>query len=100
LGKANRSAWAKSWSTNSSDGWSPRGGQMIGPYHPRSNSEGSSSGSCVATALWLAFEAIGTEVFGILLEIEQRRLTTPRRMGVSSSQPNSAILLVSNRVLA
>ncbi len=100
LGKANMSEWAIFRSMNSSDGWSPRGGQTMGPYYPRSSLEGSSSGSCVATALGLAFEAIGTEAFIILLELEQRRLTTSRRMRVSSSQPRSAILLVSKRLLA
>ena len=57
------SEWANFRSTNSSDGWSARGGQTLGAYYPNSSPEGSSSGSCVAVTLGLAFEAIGTEVF-------------------------------------
>ena len=62
LGKANMSEWANYRSTNSSDGWSARGGQTMGTYYPGSSPEGSSSGSSVAVALGLAFASIGTEV--------------------------------------
>ncbi|KAK4696170.1 amidase, partial [Lecanoromycetidae sp. Uapishka_2] len=61
IGKANMSEWANFRSTDSSDGWSPRGEQTIGAYYPGSSPEGSSSGSCVATALGLTFAAVGTE---------------------------------------
>ena len=62
LGKTKMNEWAGYRSTNSCDGWSARGGQTMGTYYPGSSPESSSSGSCVATTLGLAFAAIGTEV--------------------------------------
>ena len=62
LGKTNMSEWANFRSDNSSNGWSARGQQCIGPYCPLQDPSGSSSGSGVATALGLALASIGTEV--------------------------------------
>jgi Asp-tRNA(Asn)/Glu-tRNA(Gln) amidotransferase A subunit family amidase len=62
LGKSNLSEWANFRGLNISSGWSPRGGQTLGAYHPNSQPEGSSSGSAVAAALGLSTAAIGTEV--------------------------------------
>jgi amidase len=62
LGKTNLSEWANFRGLNISDGWSPRGGQTLGTYYPNSISDGSSSGSAVATALGLCAAALGTEV--------------------------------------
>ncbi|KAF2106873.1 amidase signature domain-containing protein [Lophiotrema nucula] len=64
LGKTNLSEWANYRSTNSSDGWSGRGGQTYGTYHDKQYACGSSSGSAVATSIGLAFAAVGTETDG------------------------------------
>ncbi|MCJ1282130.1 hypothetical protein MMC26_001453 [Xylographa opegraphella] len=64
LGKTNMSEWANFRSENSSNGWSARGQQCIGPYCPLQDPSGSSSGSGVATALGLALASIGTETDG------------------------------------
>lgn len=69
LGKTNMSEWANYRSTNSSDGWSARGGQTYGAYHRRQYACGSSSGSAVAASVGLAFAAIGTEVSGLNLRV-------------------------------
>lgn len=45
-------------------GWSPRGGQAVGPYVERQTPCGSSGGSAVAAALGLAAAALGTETAG------------------------------------
>lgn len=62
LGKTNLSEWANFRGLNNSVGWSPRGKQTFGAYYPGSRSDGSSSGSAVATALGLCVTALGTEV--------------------------------------
>ena len=62
LEKTNLSDWANFRGLNIRDGWSPRGGQTMGTYHPNSISDGSSSGSAVAAALGLCTAALGTEV--------------------------------------
>ncbi|KAK4205914.1 amidase [Rhypophila decipiens] len=67
LGKTNLSEWANFRGLNISSGWSPRGGQTLGAYHPESQPEGSSSGSAVAAALALCTAAIGTETWGSIL---------------------------------
>lgn len=62
LGKTNLSEWGNFRGLNITAGWSPRGGQSLGAYYPKSHPEGSSSGSAVATALGLCAAALGTEV--------------------------------------
>jgi amidase len=64
LGKANLSEWANFRSTNSTSGWSGRGGQVRNPYVLDRNPCGSSSGSGVAVAANLATMAVGTETDG------------------------------------
>ncbi len=64
LGKTNLSEWANFRSTNSSSGWSGRGGQTLNPYELDRNPCGSSSGSGVATSANLCVAAIGTETDG------------------------------------
>lgn len=61
-GKTGLSEWANFRSDNTSNGWSARGGQVFGAYYPQQDPSGSSSGSGVASALGLAFAALGTEV--------------------------------------
>ncbi len=67
LGKANLSEWANFRSTNSSSGWSARGGQVANPYVLDRNPCGSSSGSAVAAAAHLAAVTIGTETNGSIV---------------------------------
>jgi amidase len=64
LGKTNLSEWANFRSTNSSSGWSSRGGQTKNPYILDHNPCGSSSGSGSAVAANLCAVAIGTETDG------------------------------------
>ena len=67
LGKANMSEWANFRSTNSSSGWSARGGQVRNPYVIDRSPCGSSSGSAVAVAANLTSVALGTETDGSIL---------------------------------
>ncbi|KAL8389083.1 hypothetical protein RB595_008801 [Gaeumannomyces hyphopodioides] len=67
LGKANLSQWANYRSMNSTNGWSAHGGQVMGAYYERQDPSGSSSGSAVASALGLAWAALGTETDGSIL---------------------------------
>jgi amidase len=67
LGKANLSEWANFRSTNSTSGWSGRGGQTNNPYVLDRNPCGSSSGSGVAAAASLAAVTIGTETDGSIV---------------------------------
>ncbi|KAI9834408.1 MAG: hypothetical protein M1819_003019 [Sarea resinae] len=67
LGKSNMSQWANFRSDNSSNGWSALEGQTYGPYHPDQDPSGSSSGSAVASAIGLAFAALGTETDGSIV---------------------------------
>jgi len=67
LGKANMSEWANFRSTNSSSGWSARGGQVHNPYVLDRSPCGSSSGSAVAVAANLTSVALGTETDGSIL---------------------------------
>lgn len=62
LGKTNLSQWANFRSTNSSNGWSAWGGQVIGAHVRNQDPSGSSSGSGVAADLGLAYACLGTEV--------------------------------------
>jgi amidase len=64
LGKANLSEWANFRSTNSSSGWSGRGGQCGNPYAVDRNPCGSSSGSGAAVSANFCAGAIGTETNG------------------------------------
>ncbi|GAC1360533.1 MAG: amidase [Ktedonobacteraceae bacterium] len=67
LGKTNLSEWANFRSSNSSSGWSGRGGQTRNPYILDRTPCGSSSGSAVAVAANLAAAALGTETDGSIL---------------------------------
>src|SRR5207244_2868243 len=64
LGKANLSEWANFRSSNSSNGWSARGGQTRNPYVLTVDPLGSSSGSAVAVAANLCAAALGSETDG------------------------------------
>jgi len=64
LGKTNLSEWANFRSTNSSSGWSGRGGQTRNPYVMDRTPCGSSAGSGVAVSANLAALAVGTETDG------------------------------------
>lgn len=67
LGKSNMSEWANFRSTNSSSGWSARGGQVRNPYVLDRTPCGSSSGSAVAVAANLTAVAVGTETDGSIV---------------------------------
>lgn len=67
LGKTNLSEWANFRSTNSSSGWSGRGGQCRNPYALDRSPSGSSSGSGAAIAASLAAVAVGTETDGSIV---------------------------------
>jgi amidase len=67
LGRTNLSEWANFRSTQSTSGWSSRGGQTKNPYVLDRNPCGSSSGSAVAAAASLAAVAIGTETNGSII---------------------------------
>ncbi|TFH73592.1 amidase [Gammaproteobacteria bacterium LSUCC0112] len=67
LGKTNLSEWANFRSSNSSSGWSARGGQTRNPYNIEITPCGSSSGSGVAVAANLTVLAVGTETDGSII---------------------------------
>jgi amidase len=67
LGKTNLSEWANFRSTNSSSGWSGRGGQVRNPYILDRSPCGSSSGTAVAVAANLCAVGIGTETNGSIV---------------------------------
>ena len=67
LGKTNLSEWANFRSSNSTSGWSARGGQTRNPYALNRNCCGSSSGSGAATAANLCAASIGTETDGSIV---------------------------------
>jgi len=67
IGKTNLSEWANMRGSNSSSGWSGRGGQTRNPYALDRNPSGSSSGSAVAVSANLAAVAIGTETNGSIV---------------------------------
>lgn len=67
LGKTNLSEWANIRSTQSSSGWSARGGQCANPYALDRNPCGSSSGTGAAIAANLAAVGIGTETDGSIV---------------------------------
>jgi amidase len=64
LGKTNLSEWANFRSTESSSGWSGRGGQCRNPYALDRNPCGSSSGTGAAISASFATVGIGTETDG------------------------------------
>jgi len=67
LGKTNLSEWANFRSTNSSSGWSGRGGQVRNPYCLDRSPCGSSSGSGAAVSGNLCTITIGTETNGSIV---------------------------------
>ena len=67
LGKTNLSEWANFRGSNSTSGWSGRGGQTRNPYALDRNPSGSSSGSAVAVSANLCVAAIGTETNGSIV---------------------------------
>lgn len=67
LGKTNLSEWANFRSTQSSSGWSGRGGQCKNPYALDRSPCGSSSGTGAAIAASLATIGIGTETDGSIV---------------------------------
>jgi amidase len=67
LGKANLSEWANIRSSQSTSGWSARGGLTRNPYALDRNTSGSSSGSAAATAASLCAAAVGSETDGSIL---------------------------------
>ncbi|KZT53983.1 glutamyl-tRNA amidotransferase subunit A [Calocera cornea HHB12733] len=72
LGKANLSQWANHRGSNSTNGWTARGGQTWGAYFPMQDPSGSSSGSGVSSSIGLAAAAIGTETSGSIISPSQR----------------------------
>jgi amidase len=67
LGKTNLSEFANFRSTQSTSGWSSRGGQTKCPYVLHRNPSGSSAGSAAAVAAALCTIAIGTETNGSIV---------------------------------
>ncbi len=67
LGKTNLSEWANFRGSDSTSGWSGRGGLTRNPYVLDRNPSGSSSGSAVAVAANLCAVAVGTETDGSIL---------------------------------
>lgn len=67
LGKTNMSEWANYRSSNSTSGWSARGGQCHNPYVLDRSPCGSSSGSAVAVSAGLCPLAVGTETVGSIV---------------------------------
>jgi len=67
LGKANLSEWANIRSSQSTSGWSARGGLVRNPYALDRNVSGSSSGSAAAAAASLCAAAVGSETDGSIL---------------------------------
>ena len=67
LGRTNLSEWANFRSTESTSGWSSRGGQTKNAHVLDHNPCGSSAGSAVAVAASLAPVAIGTETNGSII---------------------------------
>lgn len=67
IGKTNLSEWANFRSTQSSSGWSGRGGQTKNPYILDHSPCGSSAGSGVAVSANLCVVAVGTETDGSIV---------------------------------
>jgi len=67
FGKTNLSEWANIRSSDSSSGWSARGGLTRNPHNLTHSASGSSSGSAVAVAVGFCVAAIGTETNGSII---------------------------------
>jgi len=67
LGKTNLSEWANFRSTNSSSGWSGRGGQVRNPFYLDRSPCGSSAGTGAAVSANLCVMGIGTETNGSIV---------------------------------
>jgi amidase len=67
LGKTNLSEWANFRSSNSTSGWSGRGGLTRNPYALDRNCSGSSSGTGAAVAASLCAVGVGTETDGSIV---------------------------------
>ena len=67
IAKANLSEWANFRSSNSSSGWSARGGQCVNPYVLDRSPCGSSSGTGAAVAANFAAVGVGTETDGSIV---------------------------------
>ena len=67
LGKTNLSEWANIRSTNSTSGWSARGGLTRNPYALDRNPSGSSAGSGAAASANFCAAAVGTETDGSII---------------------------------
>ena len=67
LGKTNLSEWANFRSTNSTSGWSGRGGLVRNPYALDRSACGSSSGTAAAIAASFAAIGVGTETDGSIV---------------------------------
>jgi amidase len=67
LGKTNLSEWANIRSSQSTSGWSARGGLTRNPHALDRNTSGSSSGSAAAVAASLCAAAVGSETDGSIL---------------------------------
>ncbi|KZP01899.1 amidase [Calocera viscosa TUFC12733] len=76
IGKANLSQWANYRSTNSTNGWTSRGGQTSSAYYPLLDPSGSSSGPGVCSSIGLAAAAIGTETSGSIISPSSRNSLT------------------------
>ncbi|KAH6654248.1 amidase signature domain-containing protein [Truncatella angustata] len=64
IGKTNQAEFSGGRGSNSTAGWSPRGGQTFGAYVQNQTACGSSSGSGVSASLGLAAGTLGTETAG------------------------------------
>jgi amidase len=67
IAKTNLSEWANFRSSQSTSGWSGRGGQTKNPYALDRNPSGSSSGTATAVSANLAAAGIGTETDGSIV---------------------------------
>jgi amidase len=76
IGKCNLSQWANYRSSNSTNGWSSRGGQTMGAYYPMQDPSGSSSGPGVVSSIGLAAAAVGTETSGSIISPSSRNSLT------------------------
>ncbi|KAG2339994.1 amidase [Suillus weaverae] len=72
IGKCNLSQWANYRSSNSTNGWTSRGGQTMGAYYPMQDPSGSSSGPGVVSSIGLAAAAVGTETSGSIISPASR----------------------------
>lgn len=72
LGKTNLSQWANYRSSNSTNGWTSRGGQTTGAYYYNMDPSGSSSGSGVGSSIGLAMATLGSETSGSIISPSSR----------------------------